>query len=155
MNKNNIFKVMTLLGLFWSSLTFAEINVYQSTDNTGLNKREQIDTIEKYLTELSGSLKNMEAKLDANAMKLKTLEEVVKAIKDQDIKKIRDQLGQKKTEEKATASPGPTTEEMEKLKADILTLKNDDIEKVQTEIRSLNSSVEEIQKLLKINQRPK
>lgn len=144
-----------LLSQIAGSTAFAEIKTYQSTDNTGLNKREQIDNVEKYLMELSGSLKNMEAKLDANALKIKTLEDVVKALKDTDLKKIQDQLGQKKTETAATAqaTPGPTMEEMEKLKADILTIKNQDIEKVQSDVRSLSSSVEYIQKMLKINQK--
>lgn len=130
----------------------AEIKAYESTDNTGINKKEQIDVIEKYLTNLSGTLKNMEAKLDANTIKLKTLEDVVKAIKDQDIKKIQDKLGEKK-ETPPAATNSPTAEELEKIKADILAIKNEDIEKVQLEVRSLKSSVEQIQGLLKINKK--
>lgn len=154
MSKNTVFSII-IFGLSLTSPTFAQIKTYESTDNTGLNKREQIDNVEKYLMELSGSLKNMEAKLDANAMKIKALEDVVKALKDNDLKKIQDQLGQKKSEsaETAKATQGPTTDDVEKLKADILVIKNQDIEKVQLEIRNLNSSVEYIQRLLKIGQK--
>ncbi len=151
MGKITVFSII-VLGVSVSFAALAEIKIYQSTDNTGLNKREQIDNVERYLIELSGSLKNLEAKIDANAIKLKTLEDGVKAIKEQDIKKIQEQLGQKKTDSTVASQvqPGPTMQEMEKIKADILTLKNDDIEKVQSDIRSLNSSVEYIQKTLKI-----
>ncbi|AUN98195.1 hypothetical protein C0V70_08770 [Bacteriovorax stolpii] len=154
MSKKTVFSMLALTMALTTS-TFAEIKTYQSTDNTGLNKKEQIDNLERYLMELSGSLKNMEAKLDANAIKIKTLEDIVKAIREQDIKKIQDQLGEKKTDSPAAAqaAPGPTMQEMDKLKADILTLKNEDIEKVQSDIRNLNSSVEYIQKMLKIGQK--
>lgn len=130
----------------------AEIKTYETTDNTGINKKEQIEVIEAYLKNLSGTLKAMETKLDANVLKLNTLENVVKAIKEQDIKKIQDQLGEKK-DTPATATAASNTEELEKIKADILAIKNEDIEKVQIEVRSLNSSVEQIQQMLKINKK--
>lgn len=130
----------------------AEILAYESTDNTGINKKEQIDVIEKYLTNLSSTLKTMESKLDGNALKIKSLEEVVKVLKEQDLKKIQDQIGEKKAEAPTPAAT-PNSEELEKIKADILAIKNEDIEKVQIEVRSLRSSLEQIQEILKINKK--
>jgi hypothetical protein len=48
----------------------AEVQIYQSTDNTGLNKREQIESVEKYLISFSQTLKKMEGTLDENAKKI-------------------------------------------------------------------------------------
>jgi hypothetical protein len=48
----------------------AEVQIYQSTDNTGLNKREQIESVEKYLISFSQTLKKMESTLDENAKKI-------------------------------------------------------------------------------------
>ncbi len=150
MHKVTVLTSCLLIASFFTQAS-AEIKTYESTDNTGINKKEQIEVIEKYLANLSGTLKTMEAKLEANTVKLKSLEDVIKVLKEQDIKKIQDQLGEKKTP--AAASAAPNTEELDKIKADILAIKNEDIEKVQIEVRSLNSSVEQIQQLLKINKR--
>jgi hypothetical protein len=48
----------------------AEVQIYQSTDNTGLNKREQIESVEKYLISFSQTLKKMENTLDETAKKI-------------------------------------------------------------------------------------
>ena len=134
--------------IFWSLFLFittaqAEIKVYQDTDNTGTNKFERIGIIEKYLIDLSQSLKTMEVKIDANALKLKTLEDVVSQIKEKDLKNIQAQLAEKKPAAKKEAS---SEGELEKLKADILTLKNDDIEKMKIDLDLLNRAVKKLEK---------
>lgn len=153
MSKVFVLTLCLLAPIYFASAQ-AQVKSYESTDNTGINKKEQIEVIEKYLADLSGTLKTMEAKLDANTIKLKALEDVVKAIKEQDLKKIQDQIGEKKeASTSGTPEAKPNTEELDKIKADILAIKNEDIEKVQFEVRALNSSIEQIQQILKINRK--
>lgn len=130
----------------------ADIKVYQSTDNTGLNKQERIESVENYLIDLSKSLRAMEAKLDENAKKMGAIDSVVKAMAAQ--KAAEDKLVLQKLGEKKSASPATTVapEEMndlEKLKADILILKNDDIEKLKGDFQELNDTVRALQATIK------
>lgn len=139
----------TLLVTVISSITLAlstnavgEVKVYQSTDNTGLNKQERIEAVEGYLVELSKSLKAMEAKLDENAKKLSGIDNVVKAMTEADkqtaLKLAAPKLGEQKVDPKNVT-------EVEKLKADILVLKNEDIEKLKVQFGDLNETVKAIQ----------
>lgn len=158
MSKNAILACF-FLNLAIVPFSFAEIKSYQSTDNTGLNKREQIDGIEKYLQDLSSTLKKMETQIDSNSLKLKSLDEALRALKDGELKKIKDQLAETKSGNAtvATAPNAPEAAEnkaeLDKLKADILSIKNSDIDQLQTDVRTLNSSVQYIQDLLKIRQK--
>lgn len=124
----------------------AEIKPYQTIDNSGLNKQERIEVIDKYLVDLASSLKNMESKLDENSKKLKSLEEVVKVIKENELKKVEPQLGEKKT---TPAVASKDLSETEKLKADILTLKNKDIEKMKIDFEELKDTVRALQATVK------
>jgi hypothetical protein len=137
-------KLILILGLTLSGVSDAEIQIYKSTDNTGINKLERIGVIEQYLATLSGTLQSIEAKVDATALKVNALEKVVVQIKEADIKNIQTKLV-------AVSAPvkNPTTEELEKLKADFTVLKNDDIEGLRTQIQGLSSSVQSIQGILK------
>jgi DNA repair exonuclease SbcCD ATPase subunit len=134
----------TILGfaLLLSPLCNAQIEPYKSTDNTGINKLERIGVIETYLSNLSSALKNMESKIEANTLKLTSLENSLKN-KDEDIKKIQGQLGEKKP-------VGPEMAELEKLKADMLAIKNEDIEKIRIQVQGLNYSVQSMQGLMEI-----
>jgi hypothetical protein len=131
-------------------LCYAEIKVYQATDNTGINKKEQIDVIEKYLIDLSGQLKNIETKVDAGAIKIKTLETTLSTLKDNDIKKLQDQIANAK--KPVAKIDGYKTEdaELEKLKTDILAIKNNDIESLREDINGMRFSIKNIQGILKI-----
>ena len=102
----------------------AEIKPYQSIDNSGLNKQERIEVIDKYLVDLVASLKSMENKLDENSKKVKSLEEVVKALKNAELIKPAPPVSEKKNSSVVAAVD---LKEVEKLKADLLTLKNQDI----------------------------
>ncbi len=137
--KTSIFALAALFSLHCS----AEIRIYKNTDNTGINKLERIGVIETYLSNLSGTLKAMEAKLDATDLKLKTLDTTLSALKENDLKKIQDQLTEQKA---AIAKPQDkvSMEELEKLKEDMLTLKNDDIEAIRQQILILKSGIDEI-----------
>lgn len=137
-------KLILVFGLTLSGLCSAEIALYKSTDNTGINKLERIGVIEQYLATLSGTLQNIEAKVDATAIKVNALEKVVAQIKDTDIKNIQTKLA-----EKAVPTKTPEMEELDKLKADFLTLKNEDVESMKTQLQGLSSSVQSIQGILK------
>ncbi len=126
---------------------WAQVQGYESTDNAGLNKRERIDSVEKYLIDLAASLKKMEARLDENATKIKSIEAVVKAIKDEEAKRIAPKLGEQKAIDPKEKS------EVEKLKADILTMKNQDIEKLKMNFEELSDTVRIIQATMRSQNR--
>lgn len=133
--------LILVAGVLFSLSCGAQVELYTNTDNTGINKLERINVIESYLQKLSGTLKSMEAKIDAQDLKLKSLEANVSAIKEQDIKRLETQIAQKrevKSEEKIAM------EELEKLKADMVALKNDDIEGIAEQIRILKAGIDEI-----------
>lgn len=143
----------TLLGMFSlvillsaSSFAIAEIKPYQSIDNAGLNKQERIEVIDKYLVDLAASLKNMESKLDDNARKLKSLEDVVKGLKGDEEKKVTHELGEKK---RPPVLASRDLNETEKLKADILVIKNQDIEKIKIDFQELKDTVRALQATVK------
>lgn len=130
----------------------ADIKVYQSTDNTGLNKQERIESVENYLIDLSRSLRTMEAKLDENAKKMGAIDSVVKAMAAQkaaEDKLVLQKLGEKKSTAPATTVAPEEMNDLEKLKADILILKNDDIEKLKGDFQELNDTVRALQATIK------
>ena len=147
-----------LLGSFSA---FSEIKTYQSTDNTGENKYERINTVEKYLSDLSLSLKSMENKLDENARKIQALDSSIKNIKEKQEALITEAEARKKKDSKLgeskTASPAApdTTEqtELDKLKADVLSLKNHDIERLKVNLEDLSDTVKAMQATLRTQNR--
>ncbi len=141
--------LILVMALATTQLCYAEINVYKSTDNTGINKKEQIEVIEKYLSDLSSQLQKMEAKIDENAAKLKGLETSLVTLKENDLKKLQDQIVPKKEDEK-TASQKANEEEMNRLKADITEIKNTDVEQLRVDINALRFSVRNVEKILKV-----
>jgi hypothetical protein len=134
-------KTLFLFIFLFTTKISAQIKTYEDTDNTGINKLERIGVIEKYLIGLSLSLKSMETKLEANTIKLKTMEDNINTIKDKDLKSISAQLS-----EKTAATPSKDASEIEKIKADILTMKNDDIEKIKLDLQALSSAVKQLDK---------
>ena len=123
---------------------FAEVPSYQITENTGLNKQERIDYLDKYMANLSSTLKNFEAKLDDNSKKMKELESSIKALKGDVDKKIDFNNPSEKNSNK-TKELG----EVEKLKADFLVLKNNDIEKLKTDVYDLRDELKVLLKTVK------
>ncbi len=136
-------KIIFLFIFLLSAEVSAQIKIYEDTDNTGINKLERIGVIEKYLIGLSQSLKSMEAKLEVNTLKLKTMEDNINSIKDKDLKSITAQLSEKTS---AAAAPSKDAAEIEKIKADIQTMKNDDIEKIKLDLQALSSAVKQLDK---------
>lgn len=132
--------------LFLSNLCNAEIQTYQSTDNTGINKLERIGVIETYLARLSGTLKIMETKLDASVVKIETMDSLIKSLKEENTK-LKAELAEKNSEKNVDPK------EVEKLKADILSIKNEDIEKIRIQVQGLNYSVQSVQGLLESQKR--
>lgn len=145
-NMGSKFFILYLL-VFFSSKIFAEVKPYVTTVNSGQNKLERIDSVDKYLSELSMSLKSMEDKLDENSRKLKTLEEVMKSFKDAKVAEAQKIVSQQVVEKKV--APPKDLAELEKLKADILVLKNEDIEKLKADFSDLNETVKALQATLR------
>ncbi len=132
--------LISVFTLTLSANSFGGIQVFQTTDNTGLNKQERLDAIDKYLVGLSASIKNMEARLDENTKKIHEFDEVAKLIKGVDIKQAS---------EKNQGSSGKDLNEIDKIKNDILSLKNNDIEKIKINVQELTETIKAIQATIK------
>jgi len=132
-------KICMAIVLLYSQSILANVETYQNTENTGLNKLERIDGIEKYLVNLSATLKNMENKLKDQGDRLDQVVQEVKTLKDNEAKRITAALGQKSND------PNALTGEIEKLRADYTTLKNDDIERLSKDILQLKEKLKDIQ----------
>lgn len=137
-----------LIGTFFvitSSFAQSQIPTYEATDNAGLNKRERIDSVEKYVIDLSSSLRSMESKLDENAKKIKALDDTVKGIKEELTKKEAAKLGEQKAPQKESKEVKEIYQELDKLKSDILSMKNQDIEKLKINFEELSETVRMLQ----------
>ena len=145
----NLTIIFGILAFALCNNLLAQIKPYQTIDNAGLNKQERIEVIDKYLVDLASSLQNMQNKLDENSKKLKSLEDTVKFIKEAELKKVEPQLGEKKITPIAASKD---LNETEKLKADILALKNQDIEKIKIDFQDLKDTVKAIQATIRSGQ---
>jgi peptidoglycan hydrolase CwlO-like protein len=132
-------KKLFFLIIFCSNIVFAETEIFKETDNTGLNKKERIDGIEKYLTDLSASIKHLENKFDENTKKLKSIEEVINKLNISSNKKLGEEI-----------SDQDSNPELTKLKKELDGIKSKDIEKLKLDITGLNESIKSIEKVLKI-----
>lgn len=135
--------VLGVLLVFCAPLK-SEIPQYKTTDNTGINKLERIDVIEQYLIKLSGILQNIETKVDASTLKISSLEKTVSEIKETDIKNLETKL-----EAKTASVKTPEMEELNKLQADLTTLKNEDIESIRIQLQNIKSSIQLLQSQVK------
>ena len=123
-----------------NALLGAEIPLYKTTDNTGLNKLERIDVIEKYLINISGTLQKIESSVEGNVQKISSLEKAFLEMKENDIKNK-----EKIIKEKVAVTKTPEMDELNKLQADLTTLKNEDIESIRMQIQGLKSSIQLLQ----------
>ena len=134
-------KLLFLIFIFTSNaLLSTEIPLYKTTDNTGLNKLERIDVIEKYLINISGTLQKIESSVNANVEKIGSLEKLISQIKESDIKDL-----EKKLSEKLDNSKSLDRDDLSKLQADLTILKNEDIELIRMQLQGLKSSVQLLQ----------
>ena len=139
----NVLKNMIVFFVLSNNLR-AEVPAYQITENTGLNKQERIDYLDKYMANLSSTLKSFESKLDENSKKMKDIEASIKEMKvEADKKNVSPQTNEKKQNKNSETS------EVEKLKADILVLKNKDIEKIKSDLSDLSDEVKLLLKTVK------
>ena len=138
-------KLLFFIFIFNSNaLLSAEIPLYKTTDNTGLNKLERIDVIEKYLINISGTLQKIESSVNANVEKIGSLEKLISQIKESDIKSL-----EKKLSEKLDNSKNLDRDDLSKLQADLTILKNEDIEFIRMQLQGLKSSVQVLQSEIK------
>ncbi|NOT80700.1 MAG: hypothetical protein HOP07_17075 [Bacteriovoracaceae bacterium] len=140
----------TLLILFINS-TSAE--TFEESENKGLNKAERLGLIEKHLVDLTREVKDLEAKNAENTKTIKELDAVVKKYKEQE-QKINAETEASSAAEKNTRDNLKINEELKKLKEDVMSLKNQDIEQMQELINALRFRLDNIEKTLKISVRP-
>lgn len=131
------------IALTTPTFVYSDIPPYVSTENVGQNKKERIDSVEKYLIDLSVSLHNMEAKIDESAKKIKNIDDAVKQLKDLTNKKEQSAQDEKKS--LASKEARVDKAEIDKLKEDILHLKNNDIEKLKLNFNELDESVKRLE----------
>lgn len=137
-----------------SSAISSGVKPYVGTDNAGLNRIERIEYIESYLTGLSQTLTRMEAKIQENSELLQKLDSSVALLKTKEIKEIVENINKEAlalTEGSATSTNGKKTyqEEIDLLKADILKLKNSDIQNLSTEVQGLGGVIRNLETILK------
>lgn len=138
-----IFFIAAILGSFYSNFSIAsEIKAYTVTENQGLNKFERIGVVENYLVSLSQTLQKFESKLDRQDERIKGLESKIET------------LTKLKTEETATTrkgvekTAGNLESEIEMLKADILSLKNKDIDPLKNDVSDMSKILRNVERLL-------
>lgn len=145
--------------IFFNNSTWGQVKAYKEMDNEGINKLERISIMEKYLADLAQTLMKMESKVNDFDGKFKTIDLQLELIRDKELKSIESSIKNlqeswdKKKSTQLPVSSEVVSEEIEKIKKDILTLKNEDIEKIQLDLSTLKFSVESIQKMLKMNYR--
>jgi hypothetical protein len=149
--------ILTIM-LVLSTNAIAEVKLYESTDNTGQNKKERIDSVEGFLIDLSKSLKVMEKTLSDNEKKIGMLEIGQAQLKEAQLqasaekkKALGSDYGEARGKDNKLDSKldDKLKEELVKLKADILVLKNDDIEKMKMNLQELNETVKSLQATFK------
>lgn len=128
-----------ILSLVFSFVTKADLDVYKDTDNTGLNKKERIDSIEKYLIDLSKNVKSLESKFDENAKKIKQLDDDLKKIK---MELPKDQLN-KIGESSESLKNNP---EINKLRTDFENFRARDFERLKNDFNVLSESLIKLQR---------
>ncbi len=149
---NNVIKInspllISFLLFLLLVLSLSEIPPYHSTENVGQNKKERIDSVEKYLIDLSQSLREMDTKIDENAKKVKGLEESVKDTL-KELRSLTDKKEQASIDDKKTLVSKEARvdkSEMDKIREDILFLKNKDIEKLKIDFDELRELVKRLE----------
>ncbi len=137
--------VVLLISAFMNGL-YAEdsIGLYKDTNNQGLNKLERIEYVEKYLKDFSASFKSIESKMEESNKRFKELEKNIEDMK-KDFQKIESKINNEKKDEKKEdkklgeeiKKTAQELEDIEKVKKDILSLKNQDIEKIKLDLEKL------------------
>lgn len=138
--------------------SMAQISTYKSTDNEGLNKKERIDTIENYLSDLSKKLKDIESKVESSGKKLTSLEDSLASLSI-DLKKNQEELkeitakitpAKKETSSKTKGPiqselPNEEVSELDKIKMDVAAIKTQDIEKLKSELLKIKDKIQEME----------
>lgn len=126
-------------------MAVAEVTLYKSSDDTGLNKKERIDAVESYLIVLSKSLKALEDEHRDEVKKIDVLMKSHDLLKAAELKRPTAELSEKKIIPGSELKESKMKEEIEKLKSDILVLKNDDIEKLKINFQELSDTLKALQ----------
>lgn len=142
--------IFFLLILFINS-SFAEI--FEESDNKGLNKAERLGLIEKHLVDLTREVKDLESKNAENTKTIKELDAIVKKYKEQE-QKVNAETEASSAAQKNISDNIKINEELKKLKEDVMSLKNQDIDQMQELINALRFRLDSIEKTLKIPLRP-
>jgi Mg2+ and Co2+ transporter CorA len=107
----------------------SEVVPYKETDNQSMSKYERIGSIEKYLSNLSNTLKSMDEKIEMQNKQIKELQSA------------------KATKEVAT--PSAERSLIDKMQAEINALKKDDLKKIQDDVTTLQSDIQFFREILK------
>ena len=109
--------------------------------------------IEKHLVDLTREVKDLESKNAENTKTIKELDAVVKKYKEQE-QKLNAETEACSAAEKNKSDNLKINEELKKLKEDVMSIKNQDIDQMQELINALRFRLDNIEKTLKITVRP-
>jgi len=148
---------LLFITLFLPILSEAQISGYKSTDNEGLNKKERIDSIEKYLSDLSGKLKDIETKVESDSKTISSLEKYLSNLSN-DLKKNQEDLqsvmskltpkkimGARSSAALQVESLNEESSDLDKIKLELASMKNQDLEKLKMEITKIKDKIQEIE----------
>lgn len=124
-------KIILILVFFGSLPIMAAVKEYHLTENEGLYKPERFDSIERHLIELTSAFNKLEEKVEANSKMIKMLEEKGRTVK------VSESLKTELVPEEGKSSIKKLEEELKKVNADLLVIKDKDIEKMKEDIRQL------------------
>jgi hypothetical protein len=128
----------------------ATVPSYQETDNEGMYKPERFSSIEKQLILVSKAVNAIEdkhaasaaalnEKINENSKQIKLLEDQFKSLKPTDT------TAEHKASGRTTDKNVSLEDEMKKLKADFLSLKNQDLEKMSIELHELSLHLKQLE----------
>lgn len=139
--------LVLLIFMILGSNTWAEVSVYEDTVNKGMSKGERFEVIEKYMSDFSKTMKDIETKVDDGQKKLKSLIDSINQINSKIAKLEEKKVEEKKTDEKT--DPKKLAEDIEKIKTDFDDLKKNELGKMTKEMESLTGVVKSIQLIMK------
>jgi uncharacterized coiled-coil protein SlyX len=133
------------------------VDPYSSTDNVGLTKKQRIDSVETYLAKMASDINEIDRKFSEAQDKIKSMQKDLDALNDfkksieAKKKEEEDALKEANDPKNIDKAKSKDKTELEKLKDDILALKNKDIEKLKLEMEYLREDMKNY--IIKDNQK--
>lgn len=139
--------LVLLIFMIFGVNTKAQVSVYEDTVNKGMSKEERFEVIEKYMSDFSKTVKEIESKVDDGQKKIKSLSDSINQINLKITKLEEKKIESIKAEEKI--DPKKLSEELDKVKNDLDNLKKIEVGKMSKDIEGLSNVIKSIQLIIK------